>query len=442
MIPLHRQALFFGLLVAACHAPGPGVPLPAPPAPPAPGVAASDTACTITAGRAAGRDTVTIALTEPVDASHAPVPRNDAERWVFGQLYETLMRVDCQGRVLAGLAKSWEQGARDRWTFTLRDDARFWDGAPVTARDVLAAWRLRDSVLAQASAIVSDRVLSVPAPATPFQPFADPRLAVTKPAPGGSWPIGTGGHWVTGGGERGAADMLWAAPLPKVALPVLRLTMVAPNGARDALDEGADLLVTDDAAALEYAAARPEYVDALLGWTRTYVLLSPGRDPPGVAALRIESLRQAVHGDARSAEESDGGHAWFTELGQCDLLPARDPIGAQARRHRVVYNQTDRSAADLAARLVALGVLGRGAVATGLAPTPFEAALRAGTEGAYVLRLRRRVFDFCRAALELPPWSSAGTIEPLVDVRSHALVRRGFPRLTVDWSGTTRLLPR
>jgi len=47
----------------------------------------------------------------------------------------------------------------------------------------------------------------------------------------------------------------------------------------------------------------------------------------------------------------------------------------------------------------------------------------------------------CRAALELPPWSSAATIEPLLDVRSHAVVRRGLPRMTLDWDGTLRLAP-
>src|SRR2546430_16759011 len=39
----------------------------------------------------------------------------------ISELYETLIRVDCAGRVLPGLAQSWE-GSGDRWTFTLRDD--------------------------------------------------------------------------------------------------------------------------------------------------------------------------------------------------------------------------------------------------------------------------------------------------------------------------------
>ena len=123
------------------------------------------------------------------------------------------------------------------------------------------------------------------------------------------------------------------------------------------------------------------------------------------------------------------------------LFRSRDTLGASARRHRIVYNQSDRSAADLAARLVGLGVLGKGAVAAGVPASAFAASLRAGGDAAYVLELRRQVYDVCRAALELPPWSSAATIEPLLDVRSHAVVRRGIPRMTLDWDGTLRLAP-
>jgi hypothetical protein len=47
----------------------------------------------------------------------------------------------------------------------------------------------------------------------------------------------------------------------------------------------------------------------------------------------------------------------------------------------------------------------------------------------------------CRAARDLPAWSPAGTIEPLLDVRAHAVVRRGVPRMVVDWDGTLRLTP-
>src|SRR5438309_10855097 len=183
----HHQILLFGLLVAAaCGGAAPRGELP----PPAPTLAPSDTACLIAAGRPASRDTVTIALTEPVDPAHAPLPRNVAERFVFAQLYETLIHVDCQGRVLPALARSWEQGPDGHWTVTLRSDARFWDGAPVTTRDALASWRARDSSLARAITALDDRALSIDPSGLSFQRFADPAPPGTQFAPGGGLAIG------------------------------------------------------------------------------------------------------------------------------------------------------------------------------------------------------------------------------------------------------------
>ena len=436
MIPRHRSVIVVALVVAACRAGAPRAELPLPPPAPAPG----DTTCTIGAGRAVARDTITFAVTDPVDAAHAPLPRNDAERLVFGQLYESLIRVDCQGRALPGLAATWEQAPGDRWAFTLRDNARFWDGAPVTARDVLASWRLRDATLAAGLTVTGDRVFTVPASAAPFQRLADQALAVTKPAPGGGWPIGTGRYWMTTG-DPASPDVLVAQPMARTGQPVVKIATVPASAARDALDGAAGVLTTDDPAALEYARTLPGYVDVPLEWNRTYVLLAPGRDKPLVDDLRLESLREAVRGDARPAEWSGPGRFWFTDLERCGVPAGRDTLGAAGRRRRVVYNQSDRSAADLAARLVGLGALGRGAVAAGVPASAFESSIRTGTDAAYVVELRRRVYDVCRAALELPPWSSVGTIEPLLDVRSHAVVRRGLPRMSLDWDGTLRLAP-
>jgi len=429
----HHVALL-GLLAVACRAGAPRAEFPLPPPSPAPG----DTTCTIAAGRPVARDTVTIAVTDPVDPGHAPLPRNDAERLVFAQLYQSLIRVDCQGRPLPGLAAAWEQAPDDRWAFTLRDDARFWDGAPVTARDVVASWRSRDPALATSFTVTGDRTFTVAASDAPFQRLADQALAVTKPAPGGGWPIGTGRYWMTSG-DPASPDALVAQPMARTGQPVVKIVTVPASAARDALDGEAGVLVTDDPAALEYARTLPGYVDVPLDWSRTYVLLAPGRDKPVAGDLRLESLREAVHGDARPAEWSGAGRFWFTDLRSCGPSAVRDSLGSVARRRRVVYNQADRSAADLAARLVGLGVLGRGTVAAGVPPSAFESAVRAGNDVAYVLDLRRRVYDVCRAALELPPWSSAGTIEPLLDVRSHAIMRRGLPRMALDWDGTLRL---
>jgi extracellular solute-binding protein (family 5) len=437
--PLRTRFAVIALLAAACHAGPPRAELP-----PIPGAAPpSDTSCTLPAGAVVARDTVTLAVTERIDPAHAPLPRNDAERLVFAQLYETLLRLDCQGRTLPGVARSWSQDG-DRWTFTLREDARFWDGAPVTALDVVAAWRSRDSSLARAATAADDHTLSVrrrseaAGPEIPLQRFADPALAITKPAPGGNWPIGTGRFWVTGA-EAGTPDVLVARPVARRGLPVIRITSLPPDGARDALDAGgADMLVVDDPATLEYAARLRGYTDVPLEWNRTYVLLVPAGERAG--DLRLESLREAVHGDARPAEGSDGARPWFADVEHCELGgPSGRDGGDAARRRRIVYNQADRSAADLAARLVGLGVLGRGTGAAGLSGTAFESALRAGGDAGYVLELHARVYDPCRAAAtELPAWIAAGKVLPLLDVRSHAVLRRALPRLWSDWDGTLR----
>src|SRR5207248_6309424 len=290
MTSRYRPPRLAALLAAACRAgpPTPGA-APAPALPPL-GAAPSDTMCRIAPGPAAKRDTVAVALAEPIDPTHAPQPRNDAERFVFAQLYETLIRVDCAGRVLPGLAQSWE-GSGDRWTFTLRDDARFWDGAPVTARDVVAAWRAHDSTFVQTVTILSDKLLALRPPTAPFQPLADPALAVTKRAPGGDWPIGTGGHWVS---ETDAAGVLSAVPVRRGTLPVLRVTTLPAGRTRDAPDQGSDLVITGDPTVLKYAATRPGYFDIPLDWNRTYVLLVPGH-AEGLADIKRESLRDAVH---------------------------------------------------------------------------------------------------------------------------------------------------
>src|SRR5437867_12023394 len=89
-----RQVVLLGLLAAACRAAAPRAELPLPPPAPAPG----DTTCSIAAARAACRATVRLAVTDPLDPGHAPLPRNDAQRLVFAQLYESLTRGDCRGR--------------------------------------------------------------------------------------------------------------------------------------------------------------------------------------------------------------------------------------------------------------------------------------------------------------------------------------------------------
>src|SRR3989441_8325311 len=137
--------------------------------------------------------------------------------------------------------------------------------------------------------------------------------------------------------------------------PVVQIATVPASAARDALDGEAGVLMTDDPAALESARTLPGYVDVPLEWNRTYVLLAPGRDKAMVGDLNLESLREAVHGDARPAEWTGPGRFWFTDLEPCGVQAGRDTLGGAGRRRRVGYHQRDRRAPDLAARPLAFG---------------------------------------------------------------------------------------
>src|SRR5439155_20435865 len=113
---------------------------------------------------------------------------------------------------------------------------------------------------------------------------------------------GGGAGWRGGGGAGRGGRGGRGGPGGRGGLPVVKITSTPPDGARDALDGGADMLVVDDPATLEYAARLRGYTDAPLEWSRTYVLLVPAGERAGVGDLRLESLREAVHGDARPAE--------------------------------------------------------------------------------------------------------------------------------------------
>ncbi len=61
---------------------------------------------------------------------------------VIDDLFEGLVTVGEDGRTVPGVARTWETSADGKtWTFHLRSDARWSNGAPVTADDFVYAWR-------------------------------------------------------------------------------------------------------------------------------------------------------------------------------------------------------------------------------------------------------------------------------------------------------------
>ncbi len=411
-------------MAGACAGPS-GAPPPSPVAP-----VAAGGACLLDAGHGNHAPTVTVALTDSVDPAHAPVPRNDAERLVFGQLYETLVRFDCDGHAMPALAASWtaSEGGR-RWTLTLRDQAQFWDGSPVTARDVVVG---KGGVGFTLNAVDARTVSVALARGTDGPPafLADPALAVTKPAPDRGWPIGTGRYWVTG-----ATATEQEIRAHTTAGDTLVFRLAGGSDPRDLLDAGVDLLITRDRAVFDYGATSGAFATLELPWDRTYVLAAP---PPDAPAARLDGLDQAVRAEARPA----AGPFWWERLEACALPPGAAPAdsaaGTRPAPKRTVFPRGDAVARDLAGRIAAL----THGVAAGLSAPAFARALAAGTEAGYVFPLPRQVADPCRAARDrLPAWPSR--VAPLVDTRPRAVIRRGVSLgAVVDADATVRLAPR
>jgi hypothetical protein len=381
--------------------------------------------CRLSANSADRPDTFTVALPDSVHLAHAPIPTNDSEQFLFRQLFETLVRLDCRGVVRPGLAVGWQSDETGRrWTFTLRSGGSPPDRTAAVAR-VVSSWQAHPDIL---QAIGIDSAL----------PLDDRRLAVTLRAPADSVP-----H-LFAEPALALSDARDSSLGPATRFLVLRPHQqpgvldfrVEPGGdPRDALDRGADLVVTRDPALVDYAAQRPEFSTFSLPWSRTYVLLEPPGTQPVLEMIAADSVRRSLARDAVRAEARPAEPPyWWNSLAACRSGPSN---GEGLTSSRVVYPRGDAAARGLAERIVALAQEQPPLRVAALGPANLAAALRDGTERAYVLAVARQTLVPCREAALWPPGAS---IQPLIDTRASAILRRGSPTLAVEWDGTVRVL--
>jgi hypothetical protein len=415
---------------------------------------------------AAGEPIATVALADRIDPSNAPRPSNESERLLFRQLYETLIRIDCLGRVGPGLAASWRLDADNRtWIVMLREDARFSDGTPVTSADVQASWtrggigaELRQDVsrLVESVVPIGDRHLAVTLRSHRLDvplALAHLDLAVTKPVDNSPWPLGTRASRIVIDGNAPGAAPASALTLTRDNLPAIRF-LVAPGDPRDPLDQGVDLLLTREKVALDYAATLPQFQSVPLAWQRVHVLLTPGRarSVPSLSEDARQALAvDAVRGEARGAR----GPFWWETLTDCEVAPPPPP-NQSSPAPRIVYEASDRAAREIAERLVGLA---RGSApaamafldallpdrprrtyerASGLTGEALALARRRGNDAGYVVAVDSRAVDACRELQTLMDdarWLDPQTIVPLVETRMHAIVRRGRSGVTAEWDG-------
>ncbi len=407
---------------------------------------------------ASGDAIATVGVSDPIDPRHAPRPTNDGERLLFRQLYETLVNVDCAGRVRPALAGSWHLDANERtWIVTLRDDSRFADGSPLTADDVRASLsgdgNRNQLHPVEAIVTIDDRTLAIAL--TPgrsdVRVLAHPDLAISKPVADSAWPLGTRASRIAPTGDEKLRRPT-VLTITRDALPSLRF-IVSPGDPRDLLDGGADLMLTRDAAALDYARTLPHFQTIALAWQRTHVLLTPDRAlaPATLTAEARQTLaNDAVRGEARGAREP----FWWHTIGGCDVLPP-PPRGRTSPAPRIVYGAGDQASRDLSERLVALARAQDSAAATalgalvpdrtrtheravGMTGTALAQALRLGADAGYVMSIDSRPVDPCRDLrwlLGVAPWLDPDSIVPLIETRLQAVVRRGRSGISVEWDG-------
>lgn len=420
--------------------------------PAAPPIVTAAADCRLLLGQVETFETVvTVGLSERVDPSHAPHPTNESERLLFRQLYETLVRADCNGRPMPGLAASWRlDSARNIWIVTLRPNAWFSNNKPVTAMDVVSSWmkadtrgdsgrELRPEVrrLVRSVVAMDDRTLEVDLQSRRADAaivLAHTDLAIAAPVAGSSWPLGTRPLRMDSTGSS-------AISLSTLFGNSSTRFLIAPGrDSRDLLDQGSDLLLTRDPRTVDYAVTLPQFQISPLPWQRTYVLLTPNRAGAlsSFSADERRALAQdAVRGPARGAE----GPFWWESLADCEIASPQASVQPQSPP-RIVYDVDDSAARELAERFVGIGKYPR---ASGLAGDALAQALRRGNESAYILSLDRRPLDACREMQMLTDnsvWIDPQSIIPLVDTRLQAIVRRGRSGLIIEWDGALLLETR
>jgi hypothetical protein len=419
----------------------------------------------------------------PAGGSATAAADESRSRFAVAQVFQSLVVVTCDGRVVPELAHSWSSNpAGTEWRFMLRGDALPSSGLALNSDDVQASWSsmLRIPGVVASGKFPPFRSLSmagtselavVLADAQPQSPLLFGNLSLVVTAGSGS-----GAYQMVAPQSATGAELL--RPRVPGAGPTIVVREFAGADARDLLDRGADILQTRNPIVLDYASTGPFTIHPL-PFDRTYALVIPeqSRSSDNTSRpdreedeklFRSEMARSGVRGEARPAVAL----SWWPQLRNCVELgdTERAAAGSGAAQPptsqpRVVYEQGDAVAQSIAERIVALARSGaadaggrKTSVLADLSPLFSDSRLpqltavgvdaetiRSGEAAAYILRLPTRTTAPCmqlRQFRHAAPWVTTAFVFPLVESRSFRVVRAGAPALRVDWDGTLRVVTR
>ena len=230
-------------------------------------------------------------------------------------------------------------------------------------------------------------------------------LAIAKSVPDSLWPLGTRRSDridIRRVDDQTGRHLDDSAPCRPFGFSLLA------GDPRDLLDEGVDLLLTRDPAALDYAATLPQFQSVPLPWQRTHVLLTPGR--PRTAPSLSEEARQALADDAVRGEARGAmGPFWWEVVADCEVAASQPRDSLHGRRHescttavtarRAIWPNAcgpvrHRRRTD--PRCTPTGPRRTYQRATGLTGEALALARRRGTDAGYIMSLDSRPLDPCR----------------------------------------------
>ncbi len=415
-------------------------------------------------------DPIVIAVMGDVDPGRAPVASNDAERILFGMLYEPLIRLDCEGNVRACGASEWSVSKDStEWLFTLAP-AGWLDGRGVTARSWLEAWQrargipgapatMRDLVESASEAGLTSLQIKWPGePRDLIRALAQPGASLTKrgkQARGGSeMPMGTGAWALDPGPATYPSDFLLTrnkstraphpAESPLMKVPVLVKTGNVEHAGRgkkqrreiELIRDEHDIAFVRDAAAWKlgerggYGIVESAGEEVLMIVTRNTDLLTLGqsiteKDATLASALpvRTSAWSGTVSGKATRQKSARSSPKRIDER---VVYPAWRP-DARALAERFVARARED---ERFANLKAAGLPGA---------NDWYGSLEAGEASAYVVAVRipdSETGDLAKTLDHVIPWG--GHWAALVGVRSAVVVHPSIRNLAFDANGYPR----
>ncbi len=406
----------------------------------------------------------TVALLDSIRPRQAPVPRNASERLVFAQLYETLVKVSCDGSIQPGLADHWtctDDGSM--WVFRIRDGAVLWDGTRITASLVKKAWIRSQKIPAKEDhvspwawlsahsksvRILDGQRLAIQLPEAQFDfplLLAHPATAVAIRRPGWQWPVGSGPCRLQASTPAPLPDLNLIPNIHHPQPPIwknLRFLVKPGLDARDLILLDPDLLIVDNRIAADFFRSAPGFLVSSLPWQRQYLMVcSPKQNPEGNHRWTEPASNMDCFTDISGLAARPWSHLVYPPTRALNCPQLTGPIPRSAfqtdtgnevfllpNKNTLLYCAEDAGSQEIAQRVAALG---DGEIRVqGASISQLNLSLEHQSPGAFILAINRYYPSGCLQLASLlgrATWLQKAATTELVSDLGKTSLEEGLP---------------